>query len=145
MGSYLLCIASLHLRSIQPLRQLKSTTLILVKPMLVDTELTKTPTVTWSRKWSSKINVSHTLKQRAGLKMKKTVCQWNITTAQVSSKQTSNVCVLMSMNWSVTWLKLFITTLEETYQVQRCFTGKDRVCDTTYKIDMTTKDDYQCT
>merc|ERR1711942_88227 len=24
-------------------------------------------------------------------------------------------------------------------------TGKDRVCDTTYKIDMTTKDDYQCT
>jgi len=36
-------------------------------------------------------------------------------------------------------------TLEETYQVQRCFTGKDRVCDTTYKIDMTTKDDYQCT
>merc|ERR1712142_530674 len=25
-------------------------------------------------------------------------------------------------------------TLEETYQVQRCFTGKDRVCDTTYKI-----------
>merc|ERR1711964_559066 len=30
-------------------------------------------------------------------------------------------------------------TLEETYQVQRCFTGKDRVCDTTYKIDMTTK------
>merc|ERR1712025_230204 len=36
-------------------------------------------------------------------------------------------------------------TLEETYQVQWCFTGKDRVCDTTYKIDMTTKDDYQCT
>merc|ERR1712096_596456 len=26
-------------------------------------------------------------------------------------------------------------TLEETYQVQRCFTGKDRVCDTTYDID----------
>ena len=32
-------------------------------------------------------------------------------------------------------------TLEETYQVQRCFTGKDRVCDTTYKIDTTTKDE----
>merc|ERR1712215_627325 len=29
-------------------------------------------------------------------------------------------------------------------QVQRCFTGKDRVCDTTYDIDTTTKDDYQC-
>ena len=38
----------------------------------------------------------------------------------------------------------FNETLEETYQVQRCFTGKDRVCDTTYKIDTTTKDDYQC-
>ena len=36
-------------------------------------------------------------------------------------------------------------TLEETYQVQRCFTGKERVRDTTYKIDMTTKDNYQCT
>jgi len=36
-------------------------------------------------------------------------------------------------------------TLEETYQVQRCYNGKDRVCDTTHKIDMTTKDDYQCT
>ena len=35
-------------------------------------------------------------------------------------------------------------TLEETYQVQKCFTGKDRVCDTTYKIDTTTKDDFQC-
>merc|ERR1712202_83159 len=30
-------------------------------------------------------------------------------------------------------------TLEETYQVQRCFTGKDRVCDTTYDIDTTTQ------
>jgi len=35
-------------------------------------------------------------------------------------------------------------TLEETYQVQRCFTGKDRICDTIFKIDTTTKDDYQC-
>jgi len=35
-------------------------------------------------------------------------------------------------------------TLEENYQVQKCFTSKDRVCDTTFKIDTTTKDDYQC-
>lgn len=35
-------------------------------------------------------------------------------------------------------------TLEETYQVQRCFTGKDRVYDSTFKIDTTTKNDYQC-
>merc|ERR1712042_25241 len=34
---------------------------------------------------------------------------------------------------------IYYETLEETYQVQRCFTGKDRVCDTTYKIDMTTR------
>merc|ERR1712236_74543 len=36
------------------------------------------------------------------------------------------------------------TGVIETNQVQRCFTGKDRVCDTTYDIDTTTKDDYQC-
>jgi len=36
-------------------------------------------------------------------------------------------------------------TLEETYQVQKCFNAKDRVCDTTHKIDMTVKEDYQCT
>ena len=35
-------------------------------------------------------------------------------------------------------------TLEETYQVQRCNTGKDMVCDTTYDNDTTTKDDYHC-
>merc|ERR1711936_1352462 len=32
-----------------------------------------------------------------------------------------------------------------TYQVQRCYNGKERVCDTTHKIDVTSKDDYQCT
>jgi len=35
-------------------------------------------------------------------------------------------------------------SLEENYQVQKCFTAKERVCDTTYKVDTTTKDDYQC-
>jgi len=35
-------------------------------------------------------------------------------------------------------------TLEETYQIQSCLTVKDRVCDTIYNIDRTTKDDYQC-
>ena len=34
---------------------------------------------------------------------------------------------------------------EETDQVQRGITGKDKVCDTTYKTDMTTKDDDQGT
>jgi len=33
---------------------------------------------------------------------------------------------------------------EETFQVMRCFTATDRVCDTTYNIDTQTKDDYQC-
>ena len=36
-------------------------------------------------------------------------------------------------------------TLEENHQVQRCIIGKDKVCVTTYKVDMTAKDDYQCT
>ena len=35
-------------------------------------------------------------------------------------------------------------TLRETYQVQRCFTAKDRICDTIYAVDMNSQDDYQC-
>ena len=35
--------------------------------------------------------------------------------------------------------------LQEIYQVQKCFTEKDRMCDSKYKMDTTTKDDYQCT
>jgi hypothetical protein len=34
--------------------------------------------------------------------------------------------------------------VQEKYQVQKCTTVKDRVCDTTYNIDVTTRDDYQC-
>ena len=51
----------------------------------------------------------------------------------------------MSTSWVCNLVEaIHYKTLEETYQVQRCFTGKDRVCDTTYDIDTTTKDDYQC-
>jgi hypothetical protein len=32
---------------------------------------------------------------------------------------------------------------QETYQVQKCTTIKDRVCNTPYAIDVTTKDNYQ--
>ena len=35
-------------------------------------------------------------------------------------------------------------TAEKTFQLMRCFTATDRVCDTTYNIDTQTKDDYQC-
>ena len=50
----------------------------------------------------------------------------------------------MSTSWVCNLVEaIHYKTLEETYQVQRCFTGKDRVCDTTYDIDTTTKDDYQ--
>ena len=35
--------------------------------------------------------------------------------------------------------------LEESYQVQRCITGKDKAYDNAYNTDMTTKDDHQCT
>merc|ERR1712055_698038 len=36
------------------------------------------------------------------------------------------------------------TGVIETNVERVCFNGKDRVCDTTYDIDTTTKDDYQC-
>merc|ERR1712098_580912 len=108
---YLLCIAYLHLPSIQPQRRLRITTLTLGRLMLADMELTRTPTATWSRRLYSRINASRILKQRVGLKMRKTVHQWNSTTAQVSSKQTSNVFALMSMNWYATLLKQFTTRL----------------------------------
>jgi len=35
-------------------------------------------------------------------------------------------------------------TVEETFHVQRCYTAKDRVCDTVHEIETTTKDDFQC-
>jgi len=35
-------------------------------------------------------------------------------------------------------------TLKETYQIQRCFVAKDRVCDTIYAMDTENQDDYQC-
>ena len=41
-----------------------------------------------------------------------------------------------------TWKKPSITPVN---QVQRFFTEKDRMCDSKYKMDATTKDDYQCT
>jgi len=36
-------------------------------------------------------------------------------------------------------------TLQEEYMVQVCSTTKERVCDTTFEIDLTTRDDFQCT
>eukprot|EP00092_Neocalanus_flemingeri_P023055 GFUD01024990.1.p1 GENE.GFUD01024990.1~~GFUD01024990.1.p1 ORF type:complete len:406 (-),score=110.48 GFUD01024990.1:25-1242(-) len=35
-------------------------------------------------------------------------------------------------------------TLRESYQVQRCFITKDRICDTIFNIEMNNQDDYQC-
>merc|ERR1739845_193338 len=34
--------------------------------------------------------------------------------------------------------------VDETYTVQRCTRVTDRVCDTVYDLDVTTKDDFQC-
>jgi len=36
-------------------------------------------------------------------------------------------------------------TLQEEYMVQVCSTLKERICDTTFQIDLTTRDDFQCT
>merc|ERR1712226_174475 len=36
-------------------------------------------------------------------------------------------------------------TLQEEYMVQVCSTVKERICDTTFEIDMNTRDDFQCT
>ena len=40
--------------------------------------------------------------------------------------------------------KLEYFTLQEDYQVQLCSVVKDRICDTTYDIDVNTRDDFQC-
>merc|ERR1712179_152318 len=105
---------------------------------------TRTPTVTWSRRWCSRTSASLTQRELATHRTRSPVPLNLSETARVSLKlMSSEFC--FDVNELVCDLveAIHYETLEETYQVQRCFTGKDRVCDTTYKIDMTTKDDYQ--
>merc|ERR1712183_1150880 len=106
----------------------------LARPMLGATASTRTPTATRWRRSSSRTSVSHTLRRPAGLKTCTGVIETNI--ERVCFNVNELVCNLVEA--------VHYETLEETYQVQRCFTGNDRVCDTTYDIDTTTKDDYQC-
>jgi len=41
--------------------------------------------------------------------------------------------------------KIDYDTITEEYQVQKCTVVKDRVCDTTFDIDVNPRDDFQCT
>merc|ERR1712183_1188645 len=111
----------------------------LARPMLGVTASTRTPTATRWRRSSSRTSASHTLRrpetcQPELFKNCTGVIKTNI--ERVCFKLNELVCNLVEA--------VHYETLEETYQVQRCFTGKDGVCDTTYDIDTTTKDDYQC-
>merc|ERR1711909_74465 len=132
-------LLSHHPQCIRHLHLLRVTILILGRPTWGATVSTRTPTATWSRRWCSRTNASLTQRELATHRTRSPVLPNPSETARVSLKLMSSelVCDLVEA--------IHYETLEETYQVQRCFTGKDRVCDTTYKIDMTTKDDYQCT
>merc|ERR1711903_90176 len=121
-----------------------STTLILVRPMWGAMGPTRTPTVIRLRRYCLRTSASHTQRRLAGPKTRNTARGRCSRTAQGFETNVERVC--FNVNELVCSLveAIHYETLEETYQVQRCFTGKDRVCDTTYKIDTTTKDDYQC-
>merc|ERR1712179_648777 len=113
-------------------------------PMSGDTVSTRIPTATWWRRWCSRISVNLTLRGLATPRIRSLAFPGCSTTVlELSRPRSSGFC--FDVNELVCDLveAIHYETLEETYQVQRCFTGKDRVCDTTYKIDMTTKDDYQ--
>merc|ERR1711936_421837 len=125
---------------------LRSIILTLARPMWGAMVSTRIPTVTWWRRSCSRTSASPTLRQLATPRTGKLASPgfFNNCTGVIETK-IERVC--FDVNELVCDLveAVHYETLEETYQVQRCFTGKDRVCDTTYKIDMTTKDDYQCT
>merc|ERR1712202_63980 len=112
----------LHLLSIQLLHQSRTTTPTLGRLMLGATARTKTPTATRWRRSSSRTSVSLTRRKLAGHKTRRSAVQLCTRTVPVSLRLTLSelVCNLVEA--------VHYETLEETYQVQRCFTGKDRVC-----------------
>merc|ERR1711942_54086 len=55
----------LHHMNIQHLHRLRITTLILGRPTLGDTVSTRTPTVTWLRRWCSRTSASQTQRELA--------------------------------------------------------------------------------
>merc|ERR1711942_432446 len=84
-----------HLKNIQHQPLPRNTILILGRLMLVGMGLTRTLTVTWWRKLSSRTNVSHTPNKPAGHKTRKNASLLCIRTAPESSRQTLNVFASM--------------------------------------------------
>merc|ERR1711942_617274 len=102
----------------QPLR--RSTILILARQTLVGMGSTRILIVIWWRRSSSRTSVSHTPNKPVGTQnqMYKNctgVIETNI--ERVCFDVNELVCDLVEA--------IHYETLEETYQVQRCFTGKD--------------------
>merc|ERR1711875_61921 len=77
-----------HHKSIQHPLLLRNTILILARLMLVGMALTRTLTVIWWRKLSSRTNASHTLNKPAGHRTMKNASLLCTRTAQGSSRQT---------------------------------------------------------
>merc|ERR1711875_133806 len=143
--AYLWFLLSPHLLSIQHQLLCRGIILILDRLMWEDMVSTRIPTATWSRRWFSRISEPYT--ETTCYTQNKESCVTKPINNCTGVIETNVERVCFDVNELVCDLveAIHYETLEETYQVQRCFTGKDRVCDTTYKIDMTTKDDHQCT
>jgi len=58
--------------------------------------------------------------------------------------QMARVCLNVTEMLCSLQQKIDYKAVQENYKVQKCTTVRDRVCDTTYHIAVTTKDDYQC-
>merc|ERR1712201_18845 len=84
-----------HHKSIQHRLLLRNTILILARLMLVGMALTRTLTVIWWRKLSSRTNASHTPSKPAGHRTRKSASLLCTRTAPESSRLTSSVFASM--------------------------------------------------
>merc|ERR1712240_371539 len=90
-----------HHQNIQLLLPHRITTLILVRQMWVDMELTRILTVIWSKNSYLRTNVNLTSKQPAGLRIKKIASLFFIIIVRASLRLTLNAYVSMLTNWFV--------------------------------------------
>merc|ERR1712212_836011 len=95
LPAYLWCLLSHHLLSIQHLHLLRVTILILDRPTLGATVSTRTPTVTWLRRWCSRTSASHTRRGLATHRIRSPVPLNPSETARVSLKLMSSESVSM--------------------------------------------------
>merc|ERR1712042_95634 len=90
-----------HHQNIQLLLLHRITTLILVRQMWVDMELTRIHIVIWSKKSYLRTNVNPTSKQPAGLRIKKIASLFFIIIVRASLRLILNAYVSMLTNWFV--------------------------------------------